>query len=222
MLIIENQIVYRIDGEEAEARMIENKDIVELISDHTQSLMQDIIQDADGDTLIMGEYHADTVIRRLRREDPILRENFFILYQRMFDKFKTFVAEAGEKLSDYEIDMKPEDVPHNIHNEFGLAYDMDNKVLVDCADCAEKAMVAEEFLNTVAQFQKSVNQGREVRPDDIDVLLDKMPDIAEGYPSMIVALHIGDNVVLIGPKDTTPEFDDDLPMPTHVAKRILN
>lgn len=222
MLIIENKTVYRIDGDKAGEVMFEFTDEVQKIEDRSMALMEASYTDEDGDVLVSSEYHADIILRRMRREDPELRKRFYTIYQRMWDALKEELLTTGGDISSHQIDMKPEDVADNIHGEHGLAYSLDDRVLIECADCQVRADVSLAFFEEVARVQKKANHDEVVGPEDFDRLLDMMPDIAEGYPPMIIALHVNGGTALIGPKDTTPEFDDDLPMPTHVAKRILN
>lgn len=221
MLVIDNNQVFQIDGDEA-SRLMESPGLVDditKIAKRSEELMMEL--DEQG-VVFTNEYHFDIVFRKLRVEDEEMRQAFWTVYRKMFDLFKEEVMTKGGYMSTYlRNDIKPEEVPFKIHGENGLGYNMDTGYLIDCDDCIKKGEEALRLFKGVVALQDKADAG-EVTPEDLEHLLDLMPDMAEGNPPMIVAIHTNEGTVLVGPKDTTPEFDEDLPMPTHVAKRTLN
>lgn len=222
MIIVHNSLVYRIDGEEAKALMIH--DTIQPTLDAITSRTEELVEEMDNNGVqFLNRQHFAILMRATREQDQTLLSLYSKAYTMMWDLFIEKTLRSGGNISDFIVnDMTVDMVKHHIHGENGLGFDLDRGRHIDCADCVEKADVTLKFFNAVILVQEKAYSDEGASQEDLVWLTDQMPDMAEGYPPMVVAIHTAEGTVVVGPKDTTPEFDEDLPMPTHVVKRTLN
>lgn len=223
MLIVENGMVFQIDGDVA-LEMMKHDTIsthVKEMNARTEQIIYDMTNDPD--VHILNQQHFSLCMRRIRNTDEKLVKITHLIYQKMFDLFKEGVLRSGGNMMHYvRSDLSIDEVPYHIHSEKGAAFNLDTGVMIECKDCADKAEYTLDFFDHVVKVQNKAYSDGLVTSNDLDLLMDKMPDMADGYPPMVVAIQTPQGTAVLGPKDTTPEFDEDLPMPTHVVKRTLN
>lgn len=242
MLIIEGENVYRLDRDQLET-LLGYSEFEDMVLE-TQVLTEQVGEGLAEDCISEIEFHLR--LRKARLEDPDLNKAYQVLFNAMWARFK----KDNDDITEFLVDMKPEEVTHNVHHEPNLGYNVDTGESIDCADCMEKT---EEYLAWVERAKEAKKNKIDPESEEFQELIDSYPEhfgpnpwktnpLEELIKELATAMEGGEGpgvgVYRLGPDGLVEmdqeelaelgldspeqEFDENMPAVTHQVSRRLN